>query len=181
MTGDNGNGFNLQHELLILYAKNQADMILKGEEKSYNNYANPDNDPNGEWCAGDPSAKSGGASTYFEIKNPYTHKVDVPPIGRYWAFSKTTLEKYIADGKIKFKKNHKDNERGFVFKRYRKDATSLFDPVHSLFGSENEYMNQAATIEVKRIFDEDVFSYPKPVAFIRKIIVLHYIGNMFYF
>ena len=170
MTGDNGNGFNLQHELLIIYAKNQADMILRGEAKSYSNYSNPDNDPNGEWCAGDPSAKSGGPSTYFEIKNPYTNKVDVPPTGRYWAFSKTTLEKYIADGKIKFKENHRDNERGFVFKRYRKDATSLFDPVHSLFGNENEYMNQAATVEVKKIFDEDVFSYPKPVAFIKKII-----------
>lgn len=170
MTGDNGNGFNLQHELLIIYAKNQAHMILRGEAKSYDNYSNPDNDPNGEWCAGDPSAKSGGPSTYFEIKNPYTNKVDVPPTGRYWAFSKTTLEKYIADGKVKFKKTHRDNERGFIFKRYRKDANSLFDPVHSLFGIENEYMNQAATVEVKKIFDEDVFSYPKPVAFIRKII-----------
>ena len=67
MTGDNGNGFNLQHELLIIYAKNQAQVILRGEAKSYNNYSNPDNDPNGEWCAGDPSAKSGGPSTYFEI------------------------------------------------------------------------------------------------------------------
>lgn len=83
MTADNGNGFNIQHEILVAYAKNSENLILSGEEKTFSNYSNPDNDPNGEWCAGDPSAKSGGKSTSFGIKNPYTHKIDYPPKGRY--------------------------------------------------------------------------------------------------
>ena len=41
-----------------------------GDEKVFSGYLNPDNDPNGIWCSGDPSAKSGGASTYFPIINP---------------------------------------------------------------------------------------------------------------
>lgn len=170
MTGDNGNGLNLQHELLVLYAKKINICILNGEPKLYDNYSNPDNDQNGDWCAGDPSAKSGGSSTYFEIENPFTHRVDLPPSGRYWAFSKETLYKYVREGKIKFKKNYKAHERGFIFKRYRKDANSLYDPVHSLFGTENEYMNQAATIELKSIFKRNLFAYPKPVNFIEKIV-----------
>lgn len=170
MTADNGSGFNLQHEVLLVYAKDKNQIVLQGEPKAFDNYSNPDNDPNGEWCAGDPSAKSGGASTYFEIENPYTHRKDFPPMGRYWAFSKETLQRYISDGKIKFKKNYREKERGFIFKRYKKDATSLFEPVNSLFGIENEYMNQAATVEVKKLFGNDVFSYPKPVAFIQKLI-----------
>ncbi len=170
MTADNGCGFNLQHEVLLVYAKDSSKVTLKGEAKSYDNYSNPDEDPNGDWCAGDPSARSGGPSTYFEIENPYTHKKDVPPLGRYWAFSQETLEKYIREGKIKFKQDYRDNERGFIFKRYKKDAASLYEPVHSLFGIENIYMNQAATVEVKKLFGNDVFSYPKPVAFIKKLV-----------
>lgn len=170
MTADNGSGFNLQHEVLLVYAKDKNQLILHGEPKAYDNYSNPDNDPNGDWCAGDPSAKSGGPSTHFEIENPYTHRKDLPPMGRYWAFSKETLQRYISEGKIKFKQNYREGERGFIFKRYKKDATSLFEPVHSLFGIENEYMNQAATVEVKKLFGNDVFSYPKPVAFIQKLV-----------
>ncbi|MCH5267264.1 MAG: site-specific DNA-methyltransferase [Lachnospiraceae bacterium] len=170
MTGDHGSGFNLQHESLFIYAKTIEKLTLKGEPKAFSNYSNPDNDPNGDWCSGDPSARSGGPSTYFEIENPYTHKKDVPPSGRYWAFSQETLEKYIREGKVKFKRQHKDEERGFIFKRYKKDAISLYNPVHSLFGAENAYMNQAATIELKNIFGSDVFSYPKPVAFIKKLV-----------
>lgn len=170
MTADNGSGFNLQHEVLLVYTKDKNQLILHGEPKAYDNYSNPDNDPNGDWCAGDPSAKSGGPSTHFEIENPYTHRKDLPPMGRYWAFSKETLQRYISEGKIKFKQNYREGERGFIFKRYKKDATSLFEPVHSLFGIENEYMNQAATVEVKKLFGNDVFSYPKPVAFIQKLV-----------
>lgn len=170
MTADNGNGFNTQHEILVLYAKNKPLVVLHGEEKEFSNYSNPDDDPNGDWCPGDPSAKSGGATTSFGIENPYTHRIDYPPSGRYWAFSKTTLKKYIATGKIKFKTAYGEKERGFIFKRYKKDATSYYDPVHSLFATENEYMNQAATIEIKKLFGDNIFSYPKPVSFLKKLI-----------
>lgn len=170
MTGDNGCGFNLQHETLLVYAKDAGKAVLHGENRAYDGYSNPDGDPNGDWCAGDPSARSGGPSTYFEIENPYTHRKDVPPVGRYWAFSRETLDRYIREGKVKFKESYGDRERGFIFKRYRKDAASSSDPVHSLFGIENKYMNQAATAEIKKLFGDNVFSYPKPTAFIKKLV-----------
>lgn len=179
MTGDNGNGFNLQHEMLLIYAKNGKQTLLKGEPKSYDNYSNPDNDPNGDWCTGDPSAKSGGFSTYFEIENPYTGRKDLPPIGRYWAFSKDTLQRYISEGKLKFKRDYREGERGFIFKRYKKDAINTFEPVHSLFGINNEYMNQAATVETKKLFTKDIFSYPKPVSFIQKVVKYITVKNSF--
>lgn len=170
MTGDDGNGFNLQHDQIIIYAKDKYNLKLKGEEKDFKNYSNPDNDPLGDWCAGDPSAKSGGESTYFAIKNPYTSKVDYPPVGRFWAFSQETLKEYIKKGKIKFKKSHKENERGFIFKRYAVDAESLNNPINSLIGIENNYMNQSGTVELKSIFNSNYFSYPKPLSFIYKLI-----------
>lgn len=170
MTNDTGNGFNNQHDYMLIYAKSIDCCNLQGTEKILSNYKNPDNDPNGEWCSGDPSAKSGGATTYFPIINPYTKKKDYPPEGRYWAFSKSTLEKYIQSGKIKFKENYKENERGFIFKRYKKELKTTIMPLDSLFAVTNDYMNQVATKELSQLMGKNVFSYPKPVEFIKKIL-----------
>ena len=170
MTNDSGFGFNNQHEYLLIYAKNTNNFSLKGEEKNLQNYRNPDNDPNGEWCSGDPSAKSGSSSTYFEIENPYTHKIDLPPNGRFWAFSKETLNEYIKQGRIKFKKEYSEKERGFIFKRYKKDLKTNILPLDSLFAVSNDYMNQVATKELSTLMEDNIFSYPKPMKFIKKII-----------
>ena len=140
---------------------------MEGENKDFSMYSNPDNDFNGDWCSADPSAKSGTETTRFGIENPYTKKIDYPPLGRYWAFSKATMQDYIKIGKIKFKENYKDGERGFVFKRYKKDVNSQKNPLNSLFADNNEYMNQKATTELTKILNSSSFSYPKPVDFIK--------------
>ncbi|MGT2907329.1 site-specific DNA-methyltransferase [Streptococcus dentiloxodontae] len=170
MTGDDGNGLNIQHEYLISYAKNKRKILFYGEKKTFDNYSNPDNDPNGIWCPADPSAKSGGESTYFPIKNPYTGRKDYPPKGRYWAFSKSTLEKYIKMGRIKFKTDYKENQRGFIFKRYAEQMEVKTLPVDSLVFTGNAYMNSTATLEIKNILNNSEFSYPKPTVFIKQIV-----------
>lgn len=170
MTGDDGNGLNIQHEYLLVYAKNKSKAIFIGEDKTFNGYSNPDNDPKGIWCSADPSAKSGGNSTYFPIENPYTGQIDYPPKGRYWAFSKDTLNKYIESGRILFKKESKKNQRGFIFKRYANSMEVKTMPVSSLFADDNQYMNSIATTELKEIIGTGKFSYPKPTDFIKKLL-----------
>ncbi|MDR0703907.1 MAG: site-specific DNA-methyltransferase, partial [Planctomycetaceae bacterium] len=170
MTGDEGTGINIQHENLICFVRDKSNVFFKGETKEYDNYKNPDNDPRGDWTSGDPSAKSGGESTYFPIKNPVTGKQDYPPKGRFWAFSKTTCGEYIKDGKIKFKERYKENERGFIFKRYKNDLESNYNPVDSLLGIGNEYMNSQGTTELFTLMDNNLFSNPKPISFIKKLI-----------
>ena len=170
MTGDEGTGFNFQHEYLVIYAKNKSNLFLQGEIKNYENYNNPDNDENGDWIPGDPSAKSGGEGTYFEIINPFTNNIDLPPKNRFWAFSRETLKEYIKRGKIKFKKEHKKGERGFIFKRYKNELISEYNSVNSLFALCNNYLNQIGTKEIRAIFEKECFSNPKPLNFIRKII-----------
>jgi len=171
MTADEATGFNLQHEILFIYSKDRRSTKLKGEPKEYSSYSNPDNDPHGDWKSGDPSAKSGSETTSFKITNPHTRKIDLPPKGRYWAFSEDSLEKYIKKGKVKFKTEHKKNERGFIFKVYKNELKSLHNPVHSLCSTQNDYMNQVGTKELKVIFNnEEMFENPKPILFIKKII-----------
>lgn len=145
LTNDITTGFNQQHECLYVYAKNLDCFSFHGDEKELSNYTNPDNDPNGIWKITDSSARSGSDGTYFEIKNPYTEQIDLPPKGRFWAFSKETMKKWISNGKFVFKKSAKAGERGFFIKKYASELRSNYKQVDSLFGINNEYMNQAAT------------------------------------
>ncbi|GAA7353224.1 hypothetical protein HpCK71_03380 [Helicobacter pylori] len=170
-TNDAKTGINYQHEFLLCYAKNKEFVNLLGGEKNLENYKNPDNDPNGAWINDNPSAKSGNVKTgYFGVTNPYTNKVDYPPEGRFWLFSQNTLQKHIDEGRICFKKKHKENERGFIYKRYLKDLKTTKKTFDSLIFSDNCYMNQVATKELLSLELAEYFSYPKGVDFMAKIV-----------
>jgi adenine-specific DNA-methyltransferase len=168
MSGDDGYGIVKQHDNILVFAKDNTK--LNGEEKNYNSYNNPDNDPNGDWTSGDPSAKSGSSGTYFEIINPYTKQIDLPPKGRYWAFSKETMERYIQSGRIKFKNEIKSNQRGFVFKRYKNELQSSYNSIETLFGCDNKFMNEVGNDDIINIFGMSLFDYPKPVNLIKNLI-----------
>ncbi|MDU9793899.1 site-specific DNA-methyltransferase [Helicobacter pylori] len=170
-TNDAKTGVNYQHEFLLCYAKNKEFVNLLGGEKNLENYKNPDNDPNGAWINDNPSAKSGNMKTgYFGVTNPYTNKVDYPPVGMFWRFSQNTIQKHIDEGRICFKKKHKDNERSFIYKRYLKDLKTTKKTFDSLIFSDNCYMNQAATKELLSLELAEYFSYPKGVDFMAKIV-----------
>lgn len=169
---DASNGFNQQHEYVFIYGRNANFSLLTGEEKDTSNYRNPDNDPAGAWVSDNPSARSGGPNSSFAIINPKNGHVDYPPAGRYWAFSKDTFEKWVASGKVIFKDDVKQGQRGFIIKKYLWELKRNFNTVNSLFGTDNLYMNQAATKYLRdEIFDgNDFFTSPKPVEFIKKIL-----------
>ncbi|GAA6790507.1 site-specific DNA-methyltransferase [Helicobacter pylori] len=170
-TNDAKTGVNYQHEFLLCYAKNKEFVNLLGGEKNLENYKNPDNDPNGAWINDNSSAKSGNVKTgYFGVTNPYTNKVDYPPVGMFWRFSQNTLQKHIDEGRICFKKKHKENERGFIYKRYLKDLKTTKKTFDSLIFSDNCYMNQVATKELLSLELAEYFSYPKGVDFMAKIV-----------
>ena len=170
-TNDAKIGLNYQHEVLYCYSKNRNMINLLGGKKNLDRYTNPDNDPNGDWVSDNPSAKSGNMeNNYFSIKNPNTGKKDYPPLGMFWRFSKNTIQRHINNGTICFKKEHKENERGFIYKRYKKNLKTTKKTMDSLLFIENLYMNQAATKELLGIGLVEYFSYPKGIEFIKRMI-----------
>ncbi|MDO4907227.1 site-specific DNA-methyltransferase [Neisseria sp.] len=160
-------GINIQHEYLICYAKNKELSYLKGEEKDFSQYQNPDNDPNGEWISDNPTAPRDGDR--YPIVNPFTGREDVPPKGRAWFFSKENFELWVKSGKIKFKEQHSDRERGFILKRYKNEIKNSDAMLDSLF-IDNSYLNQAATKEQVKLFEDKMFDSPKSVALLQKIV-----------
>lgn len=166
------NGINGQHESTLVYAKNKQLVKLLGDHKDLSKYKNEDNDPNGAWMSDNPSANLDGRKTknLFKITNPKTGQVDEPPVGRHWAFSKGSLNKLIKSGQIKFKDSIKDEERGFIYKRYLLKLKDKQRKVDSLYFCDNEYMNQVATRELTDLLSVAIFDYAKPVCFIQKLI-----------
>ncbi|KAA6226299.1 site-specific DNA-methyltransferase [Campylobacter sp. LR286c] len=170
-TNDAKTGVNIQHENCLCYAKDKSKINLLGGEKDLSKYSNPDNDPNGAWVSDNPSAKSGTMENgYFGVTNPYTCKVDYPPQGRFWLFSQNTMQKHINEGRICFKKEYKENERGFIYKRYLKDLKTTKKTFDSLKFISNEFMNQAATKELLSLEMAELFTYPKPIEFIKGVL-----------
>jgi adenine-specific DNA-methyltransferase len=158
---------NIQHEYCLCYAKNIFNISLIGEEKKFENYTNPDNDTNGDWQVANPSMS--GSKNTFGVKNPYTNKIDYPPIGRGWCFKQDQIQNLIEKGKFVFLKTHKENQRGFILKAYKNDIRSNTSLVNSLDFCGNEFMNQVATKEWVKLFSEKTFDYSKPLSFIKKI------------
>lgn len=170
-TNDAKIGVNYQHEFLFCYAKNKDYTILLGGQKDLSKYKNPDNDPNGDWISSDPSAKSGKMETnYFSVINPYTGKEEYPPKGMFWRFSKNTMQKHIDEGRICFKKEHKENERSFIYKRYLRELKTTLKTFDSLVFTDNLFMNQKATKDLIELDMVEYFSYPKGVDFLKTIL-----------
>lgn len=160
--------YNTQHEYCLIYCKNKSSFNLKGDLKNLDNYNNPDNDYNGEWKSVDPTIK--GSNNDFEIVNPFTNKVDKPPVGRGWAFSEEKLKELVNQNKLFFRKNHDSNKRGFVLKSYVKDLKSQYLLINSLDECKNDYLNQISTKELNNLFSDPIFDYAKPTIFIERLL-----------
>ncbi len=160
--------YNTQHEYCLIYTKNYNNFDLCGDEKNFDVYSNPDNDPRGDWKTSDPTMS--GSKNNFAIINPYNGKIDFPPKGRGWAFTKEKFDCLVDEGTVIFKKDCKESERGFIYKAYKKDLRSQNLLLNSLDVCENQYMNQVSTKEMMELFDERMFDYAKPVSFVRKIL-----------
>ncbi|MFB1344212.1 site-specific DNA-methyltransferase [Helicobacter pylori] len=170
-TNDAKIGLNYQHEFLLCYAKDKNYTNLLGGEKNLENYKNPDNDPNGAWTSGNPTKPGYAKIQNFPLTNPYTKAIEYPPEGRSWVFTEKTIQNFINERRLVFKKEHKENERIFIYKHYLKDLKTTQKTFDSLIFSDNCYMNQAATKELLNLGMGEYFPYPKGVEFMKKIIL----------
>ncbi|MFP6271723.1 site-specific DNA-methyltransferase [Helicobacter pylori] len=169
-TNDAKIGLNYQHEFLLCYAKNKEFVNLLGGEKNLKNYKNSDNDPNGAWTSGNPTKPGYAKIQNFPLTNPYTKAIEYPPEGRSWVFTEKTIQNFINERRLVFKKEHKENERIFIYKHYLKDLKTTKKTFDSLIFSDNCYMNQAATKELLNLGMGEYFTYPKGVDFMAKIV-----------
>lgn len=164
------------HEYILCYTKTKEGTRLRGLPKTFENYKNPDNDPNGPWIKDGGTAASGTDDYIYPITNPYTGEQYYPPTGRFWAFPEYRVKEWTESGKIIFGKNPGE---GMTIKRYQNQIKHNEYPVQSTVLVENEsFLTLHGTKELRRIFPEGCkFKYPKPVELVSYLISLHKNNN----
>lgn len=185
---DPKNLVSTDHEYVLCYKKSDK-TTLRGIPKDFSNYKNPDNDPRGDWTAGDLTCgktKNERPNLFYDITDPLTKKVYKANPNRVWRFEKNRMLKEIGEGRVLFPKR----EGGMPqYKRFVKDLRSNFKPLSTwieasiikkgnIESDQEDFnirimqsdLNQSATKELREIFGTQIFNYPKPKKLIKELI-----------
>ncbi len=178
----NDTDISINHEYVVCFAKNrrQHDRRLKpSNAKSWHEakgfvfypmsvdsekYSNPDGDFRGPWKADPFDAPGIRENLSYEIVNPNTGSVFLPPQGRHW---RMTFEKFscaLLDNRILFGKTGKSKPQLKVFLNEQEDYGSI---ANSWFEAEDFGTATHGSKELQSVFDGDkVFDSPKPTSLI---------------
>jgi adenine-specific DNA-methyltransferase len=171
--------FSDMHDHILVYAKNSK--VTKNQEngwsidllprtdnqnKAYKNY---DNDPRGEWKAGDLSVKTYSKANDYEITTP-SGRIVSPPAGTCWRVSKERFKELVNDNRIWF---GQDGNNVPAIKRFLSDVQDGIVPT-TWWTYQEVGHNQEGKQELKKLMkgDDIFFDTPKPVRLIKRILEL---------
>ena len=160
--------WSVDHEYVLAYRKTRiAD--LRGIDKTYEKYSNPDNDPRGPWMADNLTV--GMTATQrpnqaYDLVDPKTGKVYPFNPNRVWAFIPESMEKMIADNRIVFPD---DPSHRPMQKRFKSELKKQTDPLSSLL-IDKVGLNSEATRQQLSLMGANYFSYAKPLSLLSVLI-----------
>ena len=163
--------FSENHEYSLVYSKSIDNFnvnLLPRSEEMNSRYKNLDNDPRGPWQSGDLVASGERSNGHYIIKSPKTGKEFDVPLGKHWVYSEENLNKLIDDNQIWF---GPDGNSFPIKKRFLSGVKDGRTP-STLCLSDEVGHNQTATREVKSMFDDKVFDFPKPVSYIIQMLMV---------
>ena len=184
----NDTDFSVNHEYIYVYAKIRRQENRRLKESNYSSwiahdsfvirplhlesekFSNPDNDPRGKWKADPFDAPGVRVNLSYEIINPKTGEIFLPPKGRHWRMEESLYKKNLNDNRIIFGSNGTARPQLKVFYNEKKDFGSVDN---SWFSADRIGTTTSGTKEVMGLLDgEAVFDMPKPVSLIKKLLYL---------
>ncbi len=160
--------FSDNHDHILVYAKNKSNWkpnLLARSEKTLARYANPDNDPRGNWASGGLDVKTYSAACDYPITTP-SGRVINPPKGSCWRVSKQRFEELVSDNRIWFGTEGNNIPR---LKRFLTDVKKGQTPLTIWLHTEAGH-NQEAKQELNKLLESDLFKTPKPERLLKQII-----------
>ena len=141
---------------------------VKAKEEGF---ANPDNDPKGEWKLDPMDAPGIRENESYGITNPKTSQTFYPAPGRHWRFEETDTIRLLTEGRILFGRSGNAKP---AYKRYKTDAmgkgdtvTTLWDDVKTTADGTKMLLDMFGNSLNKAFIDS---IKPKPLEFISKIV-----------
>lgn len=159
---------------ILVYAK-QIDIIRVKAKKNElfkgpiddSKFENPDNDPRGKWVADPFDAPNIRPNLTYEIVNPNTNEVYLPPKGRCWRTTQAEYQRFLLEGRIVFGKNGTSKPQ---LKRYLTEATGKGQVLTTLWSDLDTTTN--ATKHSQQLFPDDPFTNPKPEDLVARVLTL---------
>ncbi|TNE32864.1 site-specific DNA-methyltransferase [bacterium] len=155
---------SLHHNHTLIYGKNNFQIgRLKRTSEHNKAYSNPDNDPNGEWRAGDVRSPNYRENLVYDIKSPSGKIINAPEIG--WRWSSDKMEEKIKSKEIIFNSEETKITRKIYLNRQKGRV------VESLWFGNEVGTTREANKTLKMIFNNNVpFDTPKPPRLIERIL-----------
>jgi adenine-specific DNA-methyltransferase len=154
------------HEYIVAYAKNMG-FSLRGVGRDESKFANPDNDPRGDWMSRSIlglATKDQRPNLHYDVVEPSTGRVFPPNPSTGWRYSKEKMQELISEGRILFP--NKDDGRPRE-KKFRSEMRSEFIAFRSVV---DDVHTADGTQEIRSIFGADVFPFPKPVDLLASVV-----------
>ena len=156
------------HEYVLAY-KGKDFTALRGVDKDYKGYANPDNDPRGPWTPGDLTVGMTAdmrPNQYYDLIDPKTGKVYKPNYNRVWSYIPESMNQLISENRIVFPK---DTSKRPMRKRFASELDSKTNPQSTWM--ENVGMNTEGTKQIYDLFGRSFFPYTKPSSLIKSLVL----------
>ena len=156
----------LSHNMIVIYAQDRRRFSLRGGEVDQTAFKNPDDDPRGPWVADPMDAPNVRENLTYEIVNPNTGKIHLPPKGRCWRFSREKYSRAVEDNRILFGKRGTSRPQ---YKRFLSEAIDKGVNVSTIW--DDVGTATSATKELFKILGrENRFDTPKPTELIKRIV-----------
>ena len=165
--------FSNDYEFVLCYCKNISSFsinLLPRTEAMNARYKNPDNDPRGDWKAGDCVGNGVRSQGYYDVVSPKTGKVFNVQQGKHWVYARDNMMKMIEDNRIWF---GKDGNSFPAVKQFLSDVTGR-RPSSLLMYEDYGHTDMAKKDLIKLFKDlENVpFDTPKPVKLIKMLSII---------
>lgn len=165
--------FSNDYEFILCYAKNINSFhlnMLPRTEKMNARYKNPDNDPRGDWKAGDCVGNGVRKNGYYDVINPKTGKKFNVPQGKHWVYAPENMKKLIEDNRIWF---GKDGDSFPAVKQFLSDVTGR-RPSSMLLYEDYGHTDMAKKDLIKLFpeLEKVPFDTPKPVKLVKMLSIL---------
>ncbi len=174
--------FSTNHDHVLVYAKNVLEWrpnLLGRTDEADGRYANPDNDPRGDWTSGPITisltsgqrgaqyARTGHSANLYAVCTPSGRTV-LPPPGTCWRYSEVKLAELRNDNRIYFGTTGNNVPR---LKRFLSEVQEGIVP-STWWPRADAGDNLEAKREILSLNLGDVFATPKPERLLERVIHL---------
>ena len=155
-------GASVDHEYVLCYGRE-----IRGSERKLEQYTNPDKDPRGDWV----SANMVGIATadrrpnlHYDLIDPSTGiNYGCPVMG--WRYDRNTMSRLVEEDRILWPSSPDGRPRR---KAFLSELDSEFTGFSTILGS--GVYTRDGTADMMSLFNERVFSFPKPVSLMQTLV-----------